>query len=199
MNIRVLTPVHQSWYETPIFIIPKKEGTVRFIADYLSINQHLVRNPYPLPKIIETMQQIEGFHYATKLYLNMGYYIISLSPASQDMMAIVTGFGKFRYNRLSMGMCASGDIFQSKVDEVLGDIESNKVYIDDILILIKDCFTNQIEQQRTIFCKLRASGLKVNAPKCNFGLKDIIYLGCVITREGIKLDPNKVQGIMDIG
>ena len=57
------------------------------------------------------MQQQEGFQYTTELDLNMGYYKIRLSPASQDMTMIVTEFGKFRYNRLPMCMCASGDIF----------------------------------------------------------------------------------------
>ena len=52
----------------------------------------------------------------------MVYHTISLSPASQDMTTIVTEFGKFRYNRLPMGMCTSGDILQDRVDKLLGDI-----------------------------------------------------------------------------
>ena len=70
-----------------------------------------------------------------------------------------------------MGMCAYGDIFQSKVDEILSDIKGVKTYIDDILVLGKDSFENHIEHPRIIFGRLRAAGLKVNAPKCNFGLK----------------------------
>ena len=77
------------------------------------------------------MEKLEGFQYATALDLNMGYYTIRLSPTSQYMTTIVTEFGKLRYNRLPMGMCASGDILQSKVDELLGDIEGVKTYIGD--------------------------------------------------------------------
>ena len=55
-----------------------------------------------------------------------------------------------------------------------------------------------MKQLILIFGRLRAAGLKVNAPRCSFGLKDILYLGYVITREGIKPDPKKVQGIMDL-
>ena len=95
---------------------------MRFITNYNMINQKLVRKPYPLPRIGETMHQLEGFQYATALDLNMGYYTIRISPASQNTTTIVTEFGKFRYNRLPMGMCASGDIFQAKVDELLSDI-----------------------------------------------------------------------------
>ena len=115
------------------------------------------------------------------------------------MIKIVTEFGKFKYNRLPMGMCASGDIFQSKVDELLSDIKGAKTYIYDIIVLGKDSFENHIDQLRRIFGRLRAAGLKFNVPKCSFGLKEIPYLGFVITREGIKPDPKKVQGIMYIG
>ena len=128
----------------------------------------------------------------------MGYYTISLSTSSQDMANIVTVFGKLRYNYFPMGMCASGEIFQDKLDKLLGDIEGVKTYIDDILILRKDFFGNHTEQLIMIFGRLRVTGLIVNEPKFSFGLKEIPYLCYVITREDIKPDPKKVQGIMDL-
>ena len=67
-----------------------------------------------------------------------------------------------------MGMCTSRDIFQAKVDELLGDIEGVKTYIDDILALCKDLFRNHIKQMRTIFGRMCAAGLKVYTPKCSF-------------------------------
>ena len=70
-----------------------------------------------------------------------------------------------------MGMCASVDIFQAKVDKLLSDIEFVEMYIDDILVLSKDNFENHIYQLRIIFCRLRAAGLKFNAPKWILGLK----------------------------
>ena len=138
------------------------------------------------------MQQLEGFQYITSLDLNMGYYTIRLPPASQDMMTIVTEFWKLGYNCLPMGMCASGDIFQYKVDGLLGDIEVVKTYIDGILVLNKDCFRKHTEQMIMILGRLRASGLKVNAPKCSFGLNEITYLSYVITKEVIKPKKKKV-------
>ena len=111
---------------------------MRVITDYHKINQQSVRNLYPLTRIGKTIKQLGGSHYTTTLYLNMGNYTISISPASQDMTTIVTEFGKLRYNFLPMGMCTLGDIFQAKVDKLLGDIEGVKTYIDDILVLIKD-------------------------------------------------------------
>ena len=93
-----------------------------------------------------------------------------------------------------MGMCASGNIFQSKVDELLGNIEGVKTYIYDILVLGKDSFESHIEQLRIIFGRLRAAGLKFNVPKCSFGLNHIPCLGYVITKEVIKPEPKKCKG-----
>ena len=133
--------------------------------DYHRIRQQLTSNLYPLTRICKTMQQLEGLKYETTLDLNMGYYTISILPASQETTTIFTEFGKFRYNRLPMGMCSSGDIFQAKVDKLLGDIECFKTYIDDILVLSKEIFCKHTEQLNTIFGRLRALGLKLNAPK----------------------------------
>ena len=145
------------------------------------------------------MQYPEGFQYSKSLDINVGCYNIRISPASQYMTKIITEFGKFRYNRLPMGMCASWNIFQAKVDELHVDIMGVKTYIDGALVFSKYSFENHIDQRRIIFVRLRAAGLKFNSPKCSFGLKEIPYLGYVITREGIKPDPIKVQGIMNIG
>ena len=70
----------------------------------------------------------------------MGYYTLRLSSASKDMKIIVTEFGKFRYNHLPMGMCASGDILKATVVYLHGDIEGVKMYINDIIVVSKDSF-----------------------------------------------------------
>ena len=91
-------------------------------------------------------------------------------------------------------MCALGDTFQAKVDNMLIDIKSLKTYSNDILVLRKDILSKHLNQMRIIFGRLCAADLKVNAPKCSFGFKKIPYLGYVITQEGIKPDPRKVKG-----
>ena len=90
--------MQQSQNGTPVFIIPKKERTVRFITDYLRLNQKFLIKSYSLPIIYETMKQLEGFQYAAELDINMVYYTIRLSPASPYMTTIVTELGKSIYN-----------------------------------------------------------------------------------------------------
>ena len=96
---------------------------------------------------------------------------------------------------MPVGMCDSGYIFQAKVDKLIGDIEVVKTYIDNILVWSKDSFTKHIEHLIIIFSRLCAADLKFYVTK----FKEIPYLGCVITREGIKPGTKKVQGIMDLG
>ena len=129
----------------------------------------------------------------------MGYYTIDILPKSCDLTTIVTEFGRFKYNIVQMGMWASSDIFQSKLDDIRGDIKGFKVYIGDILVLGKGILYQHIDQLRFIFSGVCAAELKFNVLKCIFGLKYIPYLGCIITREGIKPDQKKVQGFMDLG
>ena len=92
MEIGVLVPVQKSKYGTPVFIIPKKEGTVILIIDDKKSNQRMVIKPHPLNIIYYTMQKLEGLQYTKARYQNMFYYTIDISPFSQDMTNILTGF-----------------------------------------------------------------------------------------------------------
>ena len=152
VNIGVLERVQESKWGTPVFIIPKKEGTVWFITDYRKVNRQIVCKPFPIPRIADTLQQLEGFTFATALDLNMGYYTIPFAERSKDVTTIVTKFGKFRYTCLPMGMVISGDVFQSKMYDLIGDIEGVKTYIDDILCVRKNSFAQHITQLEEIFC-----------------------------------------------
>ena len=96
---------------------------------------------------------------------------MEIFPESWDLTTIVAEFGKFRYNKFQMILCYTGDTFQAKVDDLLGDIEGLKIYIEDIMILGKGIFTQHMYQIRVIFDSMSDLGLKLNAPNSSFGLK----------------------------
>lgn len=193
--IGVLEKVQQSEWGSPTFIIPKKDNKVRFISDFRRLNQKIKRKPYPLPRIGDTLQQLEGFKYATSLDMNMGYYHIRLSDTAADMCTIITEFGKYRYKRLPMGVSCSPDIFQAKIYALLGDIEGTKAYIDDILVVKNGKFEEHLLQLEEVFRRCQKTNLKLNAEKCRFGLNEIDYLGYIVTPEGIKPNPKKIKAI----
>jgi Reverse transcriptase (RNA-dependent DNA polymerase) len=122
-SIGVLKKINRSEWAAPTFIIPKKDGTVRFISDFRELNKRIKRQPFPIPKIQDLLLKLEGFQYATSLDLNMGYYHIVLSPMSRRLCTIVTPYGKYEYQRLPMGLCNSPDIFQEKISHLMQGLE----------------------------------------------------------------------------
>ena len=119
----------------PTFIIPKKDGSVRFISDFRELNKRIKRKPFPIPKIQDMLLKLKGFKYTTSLDLNMGYYHIELSPNSKRLCTIVLPWGKYKYQQLSMGLCNSPDIFQEKMSSLMRDLEYVQAYIDDPLVI----------------------------------------------------------------
>ena len=119
VEIGVLKRINNSEWAAPTFIIPKKNGTVRFISDFRELNKRIKRKPFPIPKIQDLLLKLEGFKYASSLDLNMGYYHIKLCPFSKKLCTIVLPWGKYEYQKLSMGLCNSPDIFQEKMNELV--------------------------------------------------------------------------------
>jgi hypothetical protein len=103
----VLRKINNSEWACPMFTIPKSDGSLRSLADLREINKVIKRKPFPLPKITDMLQKLEGFMYATSLDLNMGYYHMVLTPFSSRLCTIVLPWGKYEYCRLPMGLCNS--------------------------------------------------------------------------------------------
>ena len=97
VKIGVLKKINNSEWAAPTFIIPKKNGTVRFISDFRELNKRIRRKPFPIPKIQDLLLKLEGFRYASSLDLNMGYYHIELCPESKRLCTIVLPWGKYEY------------------------------------------------------------------------------------------------------
>ena len=115
VEVGVLKRVNRSEWAAPTFIIPKKDGKVRFVSDFRELNKRIRQMPYPVPNIQEMMLNLEGFQHATTaLDLNMGYYHVKLDADSRKLCTIVLPFGKFEYQRLPQGICNGPDIFQER-------------------------------------------------------------------------------------
>jgi hypothetical protein len=112
-DIGVLTKCNDSEWAAPTFIQPKKTGDVRVLTDFRVLNRYLKRKPYPIPKIADLLQKLEGFTWATALDLSMGYYHIVLDTASSYLCTMIVPWGKYCYCCLLMGLSGSPDIFQA--------------------------------------------------------------------------------------
>ncbi len=163
--------------------------TVRTITDFRELSKWIVRRPYPIPKINTTLQELEGFTYATALDLNMGYYTIRLDPKEVEMFTIIFPWGKYSFLRLPMGYAGSADIFQAEMMNLMESLEYVRAYIDDLLVITRGTLKDHLEKLGEVLRRLREAGLKVNAAKSFFCTHEIEYLGYILTRGGI--NPNK--------
>ncbi|MHA7865811.1 reverse transcriptase family protein, partial [Flagellimonas marinaquae] len=195
-KIGVLRKINHSEWAAPSFIIPKKDGTVRFINDFRELNKRIRRMPYPIPKIQDVLLKLEGFTYATSLDLNMGYYHIRLDLASRKLCTLIFPWGKYEMQALPMGLCNSPDIFQEKMGELMQDLEFVRAYIDDLLVITKSSFDDHLSKLEVVLQRLQQTGLKINARKSFFVREGLEYLGYWISREGIQPLPKKVDAIM---
>jgi hypothetical protein len=180
----------------PSFIIPKKDHTVRTISDFRELNKQIVRKPYPIPKISTTLQELEGFTYATTLDLNMGSYTIRLDPTAAEMCIIIFPWGKYSYQILPMGFAGSADIFQAEMGNLMATLEYLRAYNDDLLVITKGSLDYHLDKLKQVFIRLRDAGLKINATKSVFCVQETEYLQYILTRGGIKPQPKKVQAIL---
>ena len=195
----VLRKINNSEWACPMFTISKPDGSLRSLADLREVNKVIKRKPFPLPKITDMLQKLEGFMYATSLDLNMGYYHMLLTPFSSRLCTIVLPWGKYEYLRLPMGLSISPDIFQEKMSELMSGLEFARAYLDDLLILSTEPgLDNHLEKLEQVLTRLQAAGLKINAVKSFFARTNLEYLGYNISREGLRPSLKKVEAILQI-
>ncbi len=137
-------------WASPSFMIPKKDQTVRTISDFRELNKCIVRKPYPIPEISTTLQELEGFTYATTLE-NMGYNTIRLDPTATKMCTIIFPWGKYSYQRLPIGFSGLVDIFQAEMGNLIATLEYIRVYIDDLLFITKSSHDDHLDKLERIF------------------------------------------------
>ena len=184
-------------WASPSFIVPKKTNDVRIVTDLRKLNELVKRKPYPLPKILDILQRMERFQYATAVDLRKGYYHIPLDEETSKMCTTIFPWGKYRYKKLPMGLATAPDIFQHAMYTVFGDLDYVIIYLDDILILSNqdDSFEDHLQKVNVVFTRLFNMGFKVNILKTEFFKDDLDYLGYHLTPQGIKPQAKKVEAI----
>src|SRR5688572_13986952 len=191
----ILRKINRSEWACPMFTISKPDGSLRSLADLRELNKRIKKHPYPIPKIQDMLQKLEGFMYATSLDLNMGYYHLLLTPNASRLCTVVLPWGKYEYLRLPMGLCNSPDIFQEKMGELMAGLDFARAYLDDLLIISKGDFNQHLDQLEVTLTRLSEAGLRINASKCSFCKTELEYLGYWITRNGIRPVTKKEEAI----
>lgn len=196
--LRKLSHDDDSPWAFPTFGQPKKTGDLRVLTDFRKMNAAIERKPFPLPRIGETIQRLEKFKSATTLDLSQGYYSIPICKKSQKLCTTILPWGKYTYQRLPMGVACAPDIFQSIMMDLLGDLDYVLVYIDDILIIQREGESEEdhLRKVETVLTRLQEKGFRANLRKSFFMQKEVEYLGFLLTSNGIRPQPKKVEAMM---
>jgi hypothetical protein len=156
IDFGVLQKVNTSEWACTMFIISKPDKSLRSLADLTELNKRIRKKPFPIPKINDLLQKLEGFCLATSFDLNMGYYHIGLTPNTSSLCTVVLPWGKYEYLRLPMGLCNSQDIFQEKMSELIFGLEFARAYLDDFLVVSRDTIENHFIHLEEVFTRLQA-------------------------------------------
>ena len=126
----------QSPYGAPILFVKKKDGTTRMCTDYRVLNKITKKNVYPLPRIDELLDRLQGARFFTKVDLRQGYHQIRIQDADVEKTAFRTRYGHYEYLVLPFGLTNAPATFMGLMNEVFRPYldKSVVVYLDDILI-----------------------------------------------------------------
>lgn len=178
---------------SPILIAKKPGGGLRFCVDYRKLNAVTKKNRYPLPLIDETLAKLEGVKWFSKIDVRQAFHKIQMHPDSKDLTTFRTRYGSYRYNVMPFGLCNGPSTFQHYInDALMGCLDQYcLVFVDDILIYSKSRKEHR-KHVRDVLNRLQKVGLQADLKKCEFEVTETKFLGLIVSRDGIKMDPAKI-------
>jgi hypothetical protein len=166
-------------------------------VDYHSLNKVTIKNRYPLPRIDDLFDQLKGACVFSKIDLRSGYHQLKIRASDIPKTTFITRYGLYEYTVMSFGLTNALAYFMYLMNKVFMKYLDKfmVVFIDDILIFSMN-EEEHVEHLCSVLQKLRENQLYVKLNKCKFWLKEVSFLGHIISEGGILVDPIKVKDVL---
>ncbi|GJU26480.1 reverse transcriptase domain-containing protein [Tanacetum coccineum] len=196
-NKGFIRPSSSPW-GAPVLFVKKKDGSFRMCIDYRELNKLTVKNRYPLPRIDDLFDQLQGSSIYSKIDLRSGYHQLRVREEDIPKTAFRTRYGHYEFQVMSFGLTNAPAVFMDLMNRVCKPYLDKFVivFIDDILIYSKSKKEHE-EHLRQILKLLKKEELYAKFSKCEFWISRVQFLGHVIDCRGIHVDPAKIESIKD--
>ena len=176
----------------------KKDGSLRLCIDYKKLNRVTIRNRYPLPRIDELFDQLQGYRVYSKIDLRSGYHHLIVQESDVPKTAFRTRYGHYEFLVMPFGLTNAPAAFMDLMNRVFQPYLDRFVivFIDDILVYSGGSEEHS-EHLRIVLQTLRERQLYAKLSKCQFWLDKVAFLGHVISVEGVSVDPQKIEAVVN--
>lgn len=186
-----------SLWSAPVLLVKKKDGSMRLCVDYRQLNKVTIKNRYPLSRIHDLMDQLVGAEVFNKIDLRSGYHQIRIKAEDISKTTFRTRYGHYEYSAMPFGVSNAPGVFMEYMNRIFHLFLDRfvVVYIDDILVYSKS-EEEHAEHLRIVLSVLKEKKLFAKLLKCEFWLREVSFLGHVISKGGIAVDPSKVDAVL---